>query len=84
MTSLIVIVIGVALVGLSSVLNDSSEDSNNTGLGILMIVIAQLFVGTQFVVEEKLFSNYYLDPLMVVGFEGMWGLVYWAILLPLF
>ena len=78
------IVIGVALVGLSSVLNDSSEDSNNTGLGILMIVIAQLFVGTQFVVEEKLFSNYYLDPLMVVGFEGMWGLVYWAILLPLF
>jgi hypothetical protein len=34
--------------------------------------------------EEKMLGNYTLDPLYVVGMEGMWGLVYWAIMLPIF
>lgn len=29
-------------------------------------------------------SGYYLDPLFIVGVEGFWGLVYYAILLPIF
>ena len=29
-------------------------------------------------------GDYVLDPLKVVGLEGMWGIVYWAILLPIF
>lgn len=37
-----------------------------------------------FIVEEKLLGDYYLDPLKVVGFEGVWGLLIWAILLPIF
>ena len=36
-----------------------------------------------FVIEEKLLGDYYLDPLMVVGFEGMWGVTYWMVLLPI-
>jgi len=43
-----------------------------------------LFAGTQFIVEEKLLGNYYLDPLYVVGWEGVWGLSYYIILLPIF
>jgi hypothetical protein len=43
-----------------------------------------LFAGSLFVVEEKLLGDYYLHPLKVVGLEGMWGLTYYVILLPLF
>jgi hypothetical protein len=83
--SLIVIFIGVFMVGLSSIISaGDSTDSSNTGIGIMMIVIAQFLVGTQFIVEEKLLGDYELDPLKVVGLEGMWGIVYWAILLPIF
>jgi hypothetical protein len=35
-------------------------------------------------VEEKLLGNYYLDPLKVVGLEGLWGLIIWCVLLPIF
>jgi hypothetical protein len=37
-----------------------------------------------FIVEEKLLGDYVLDPLKVVGLEGMWGIVYYLILLPIF
>mmetsp|Transcript_32670 Transcript_32670/g.31886 ORF Transcript_32670/g.31886 Transcript_32670/m.31886 type:complete len:330 (+) Transcript_32670:384-1373(+) len=84
-TSLAVIVLGVFLVGLSSIINeDDSEEASNTGLGIMLIIISQIFVGIQFITEEKLFGDYYLDPLKVVGLEGMWGVIYWIVLLPCF
>lgn len=35
-----------------------------------------------FIVEEKLLGDYYIDPMKVVGTEGMWGLVYYMALLP--
>jgi hypothetical protein len=36
------------------------------------------------VVEEKLLSGTQLDPLYVVGMEGLWGCLIFAILLPIF
>lgn len=35
-----------------------------------------------FIVEEKLIGDYYIDPMKVVGLEGMWGLTYYIALLP--
>ena len=46
-------------------------------------MISQLFAGTMFVVEEKLLGNYYLDPFKIVGSEGMWGVLYFLIALPI-
>lgn len=37
-----------------------------------------------FIVEEKLLGDYYLDPLKVVGLEGLWGVVIYSVLLPIF
>lgn len=37
-----------------------------------------------FIVEEKLLGSYELDPLKVVGYEGLFGLIMWCILLPIF
>lgn len=34
--------------------------------------------------EEKILGDYYLEPFLIVGTEGMWGLGYYLILLPIF
>lgn len=85
-TSMAVLFIGVFLVGLSSMLNpdEGGEASSTSVLGILLLLLGQLFAGGTFVTEEKLLGDYELDPLYVVGCEGMWGMLYWAIMLPIF
>jgi drug/metabolite transporter (DMT)-like permease len=88
-TSLIVIMAGVAIVGLVSVLesgpSDDSGDETPTSLfGVILLIVAQCFTGLQFISEEKILSGYYLDPLLVVGLEGMFGTLYYCILLPIF
>lgn len=88
-SSLFTIVVGVFIVGLVGVTMSSKKDDEDGGaqtkpLGIILLVIAQLFTGGQFVTEEKILAGYYLDPLLVVGLEGFWGCCYYAILLPIF
>jgi len=90
--SLLIIVAAVAGVGLVGIAisnknadsGDSDSGSTTTVLGILLLLFAQCFTGGQFVVEEKLLSGYYLNPLYVVGLEGLWGCVIYAIILPIF
>lgn len=60
--------------------NDDKTDSAAV-LGIILVIIAQLFAGGLFISEEKLLSNYYLHPLKVVGWEGFWGCFIYIILL---
>ena len=44
-----------------------------TVLGVLMIAGAQIFTATQFVSEEWILEQYALEPLKVVGWEGIFG-----------
>ena len=80
-----IIVVGVGLVGVSAlaVPKKPGEEAATSALGISLILIAQFFTGIQFIVEEKLLSGYYLDPIKVVGLEGMWGFLYYLIFLPI-
>ncbi|KAL8898129.1 MAG: hypothetical protein Q9207_006861 [Kuettlingeria erythrocarpa] len=50
-----------------------STGSLKTVLGVLMIAGAQIFTATQFVSEEWILENYALEPLKVVGWEGVFG-----------
>jgi drug/metabolite transporter (DMT)-like permease len=82
-----VIFIGVMIVGIAAILK--SNKSGSTGekinpLGILLLLISQLFSGGLYIVEEKLLGDYYLDPLKVVGLEGLWGLLITIIMLVIF
>lgn len=43
--------------------------------GVLLILFAQIFTASQFVLEEKIMSKYSVEPLLAVGYEGMFGLV---------
>ena len=44
-----------------------------TVIGVLMIALAQVFTATQFVLEEFILGKYELEPLKVVGWEGVFG-----------
>ncbi|KAG1664857.1 Solute carrier family 35 member F6 [Nymphon striatum] len=50
-------------------------------LGDLLIIIAQIIVGTQMVYEEKFISKHNVPPLQAVGWEGFFGFSILAILL---
>lgn len=77
------------MVGLAALLFKTDEEKENPeaqtkAMGIIMLIVAQFFSGGLFIVEEKLLGDYYLDPLKVVGLEGLWGCIIWAVLLPIF
>ena len=85
--SIACIVLGVAEVGYIAIkFEDSEDESGSAGsvtFGIILLLIAQFFTGTMFIVEEYFIGDYYLDPMKVVGTEGMWGLTYYFALLPI-
>lgn len=42
-------------------------------IGVLLIAAAQVFTASQFVLEEWILENYAMDPIRVVGWEGIFG-----------
>ncbi len=50
-----------------------SPEAVRTTIGILLIAGAQIFTASQFVLEEWILERYALDPLKVVGWEGVFG-----------
>ncbi|KAI0443410.1 hypothetical protein F4803DRAFT_314947 [Xylaria telfairii] len=88
--SLFGVVLGVALVGLAGaiqpdpkanagslialVVEDPSAEAVRVVLGVLLIAGAQIFTATQFVLEESLLERSSIEPIEVVGWEGLFGL----------
>ncbi|PVF97822.1 hypothetical protein CPB86DRAFT_406545 [Serendipita vermifera] len=86
--ALTVVVLGVAVVGLSGSLTKKSlsqtgdvvgkvqEDAPNdatVAVGIMFILCAQIGTAIQFVLEEKIMATYSVTPLVAVGLEGFFG-----------
>jgi len=80
------VLVGLAFVGLSSVVGSSSDDSNapNPVLGDIIIVCAQVIVATQMVYEEKYVNKYNVEALQAVGLEGLFGFMGTSIFLFIF
>lgn len=83
---LITVTTGVFVVGLSasdstSTENTTTDDNNDHGngaghhplFGVLLILFAQVFTATQFVLEEFILEKYSLMPIKVVMWEGVFG-----------
>jgi len=83
-SSVACIFFGLILVGIAVLTGDSSSSIGSSPLGIIILLIATVFSSCLYIVEEKILGDYYLDPLKVVGLEGLWGLTMWTILLPIF
>ncbi|KAF9939646.1 hypothetical protein BGZ75_009563 [Mortierella antarctica] len=87
--ALFTIVAGIATVGLASVISTNSntvigdaepdeDEAIQTAkafLGIFLVLFAQIFTATQFVVEEKFLAGYQIAPLRAVGYEGLFGTI---------
>lgn len=50
-----------------------SVDPAQVVVGVLFIAGAQVFTASQFVLEEWILENYAMEPLRVVGWEGIFG-----------
>jgi drug/metabolite transporter (DMT)-like permease len=50
-----------------------------TVIGVLLIAGAQIFTATQFVLEERIMEKYAMEPIKVVGWEGVFGFVFTVI-----
>ncbi|KAI0530119.1 hypothetical protein GGR58DRAFT_508808 [Xylaria digitata] len=51
-----------------------AADAVRVILGVLLIAGAQIFTATQFVLEESLLERSSIEPIEVVGWEGLFGL----------
>ncbi|CAK7264190.1 hypothetical protein SEPCBS57363_000950 [Sporothrix epigloea] len=83
------VVLGVAIVGLAGAISpdtatnaasavSAAEASLGTDavrviIGVLLIAGAQIFTATQFVLEEWILERSTIEPLRVVGWEGVFG-----------
>ncbi|KAL8389238.1 hypothetical protein RB599_011031 [Gaeumannomyces hyphopodioides] len=87
--SLLGVVTGVAIVGLAgaiypdkakaaahavAVTTDMDASSLRAVVGVLLIAGAQIFTATQFVLEEWILERSTIEPIRVVGWEGLFGL----------
>ncbi|KAH9828189.1 Nucleotide-sugar transporter [Teratosphaeria destructans] len=50
-----------------------AHSAAETVLGVFMIAGAQIFTASQFVLEESIMEKYSMDPIQVVGWEGVFG-----------
>ena len=75
--ALVIISMGIALVGLGAVLNDSGTftTSLNVILGIFFLIVSQGIYATQAIFEEKILGSADIHPMQVAGLEGVWGLL---------
>ncbi|WWD18702.1 hypothetical protein CI109_103156 [Kwoniella shandongensis] len=96
--ALVIVTMGVCLVGLSGTLVKKAivdpvdfvvmmaerpeDDPARVIVGVLLILFAQVFTASQFVVEEKVMSRYKVEPLAAVTLEGFFGLTTTLIGMP--
>jgi drug/metabolite transporter (DMT)-like permease len=52
-----------------------------TVIGVLLIAGAQIFTATQFVLEERIMEKYAMEPIRVVGWEGVFGFLVTTIIM---
>jgi riboflavin transporter FmnP len=82
------IFIGLVLVGIAFYLKSNNSNTNTFAdmiLGFVLLQVGQIFGAFAFVAEEMYLGDYEdLDPLIIVGWEGVWGASLWCVLLPIF
>jgi drug/metabolite transporter (DMT)-like permease len=80
-----IIVVAIGMVGVAGLFedSDSSSTASEKMLGIVSILLAQIIMAAQIVSEEYLMTKMHCSPVLVVGMEGLWGLLYFAMIGPI-
>ncbi|OQR95952.1 Drug/Metabolite Transporter (DMT) Superfamily [Thraustotheca clavata] len=90
-TSILLVIIAVGMVAMAGVwqsqmLDPSAIDPEkqaNQVLGLSFIFIAQFLCAIQIVIEEYFLTKRHVSPMLLVGIEGLWGLVFMIFLIPI-
>lgn len=61
----------------------AAANSKNELLGLIFIIGSQVLCALQIVVEEHLMVALNVSPMLLVGLEGLWGLFFYVILVPI-
>ena len=57
--------------------------SKTSALGVFLIVMCTCLAGSRYVMEDKLLHKYSLEPLYIIGMEGLFGSIVLIVLLPI-
>lgn len=58
------------------------DDPAKVALGVSLILFAQIFTASQYVVEEKIMARYKVEPLAAVSLEGFFGMTTTLLAMP--
>ena len=79
-----ILIIGIILIGIVEFDKTNQINSKNPLIGIILICIGQLFYSIEFTLQEIFIKKYDVHPFQLVGFEGVWGVILYTILLIIF
>jgi len=77
--------LGVGLVSVAALNSehDTSQPGNkHAAFGVSIVLVAQAVQAAQIILEEQLLNDLAMDPMLIVGVEGIWGLLFVAIIMP--
>lgn len=74
LVGVVLVTAGIGFVSMSALQADTNRAYSNLLLGIFLCVIAQIFQASMFVYEEEIMTQYVVEPLQVVGMEGLCGI----------
>lgn len=71
----LIITVAMVLVACTSLFGqaDPSATAKDPRIGVLLVMLGCLAQGVQYVFEEKVMAQDSVPPLVVIGFEGIWG-----------
>ena len=78
--------LGLALCGVNAIIKseDDAQTARDPKIGIPLMFVSMLFVGTDYTLQEHFLHKYSVNPFQLVGFEGLWGSLEYSILLFIF
>lgn len=79
--------LGVGLVSVAALNSEHVDRSQSSGnkhaaFGVGIVLFAQAIQAAQIILEEQLLNEVAMDPMLIVGVEGIWGLFFMVIIMP--
>lgn len=75
------VVLGVTVVGVNTFIHADHTTSPNLVAGVICCFLSMFGSGIQAIVEEKILRRNHIHPLKLVGFEGIFGLLFNVVVL---
>ena len=78
------LILGLILIGLNAFLYNNDNVSKNPLIGIILSFFVPFFSSAEYIFQEKFIKHYDVHPCQIVGFEGLWGIIIYTIMLIIF